>query len=180
VYLLGCGGGGGSSDPVSPIDPTPEVTPTPHPVGPVNTAGLPNFGEVAPGLTRSGQPTAQGFYNLSQAGVNVILKLNMEQELGTPSVATVKKEFSGEVWYQPINFMAIDCNVASQIVDELEARLQEGQFINIQCTRGVDRTALIANLWEMRYGGKTHAQIHSEWGKYGTPEQAVQDCLAKY
>src|SRR5579883_636433 len=40
-----------------------------------NAAGLSNFHQVAPHIYRGGQPTADGFKNLSKMGIKIVLDL---------------------------------------------------------------------------------------------------------
>ena len=173
---LACGGGGGNGSPGTTTT-DPGVTTTT--IGParteVNTAGLGNYGVVIDKqLTRSAQPTAQGFKNLKAAGVTAVLKLNMESESKS---ATEAQEFGGEIWNHPINYMAVDCADAQALADELENRILAGDWIHIHCTRGIDRTALIIGIWKIKYQGETYQSIQSDWKIYGDPSGQMKTCL---
>ena len=195
IYIgqtIGCGGGGSGSssgsDTTTVTEPGSQPTPEPTPIKPIIhiqpvTKNLVNYGVVlANQLSRSGQPTQVGLADIGNSSIDIIVKLNMDVELGTVK-SNDEAKFSGkQVMYRPLNFLgaALSCSDASATADMIWEQIVAGKWVLVHCTRGVDRTELIIGYLKMRYMGQTYAQIQADWGVYGRPADNVIACLQNF
>ncbi len=96
---------------------------------------IPNFAQVAPGLFRGGQPTAQGFTNLLAYGVSNIVVLNCSKD--RPALAMGMR----------VNRFPI--GLARQTILEPKSRALSGAVwaitpgTYVHCQHGQDRTGLV-------------------------------------
>lgn len=128
--------------------------------------GLENLWSVAPGLYRSGQPTAEGFRSLDGLGVRTVVSLrqtvsDLPLAAGT-AVAVVRIPMKSR-------FVAEDRG--ARVVRAMRA-VRAGMEIGgvaVHCRHGSDRTGLIMALWRILYEGWTRQQALDELiaGGYG-------------
>lgn len=102
---------------------------------------LPNFHKVGPGIYRGGQPSAEGWKTLRNAGVSNVVKLNVAGS--TPA--------GFQVVHFPIGCVDQTIGVPSQA--KLRAAvdaIRPGTYV--QCDHGQDRTGLVIAMYRVRCG----------------------------
>ena len=121
--------------------------------------GIDNFGQVAPGIYRGGQPTADGWYFLKSLGVTNVVKLNTDSEGSDPAKAFNVQSFPIP-FSQQLIFEPTESNI-----DAAVNAITEHTFIH--CTHGQDRTGLVVGEYRVRKCGWTKAQARAEMAEYG-------------
>lgn len=109
--------------------------------------GVPNLAQVAPGIYRGGQPTAEGWRYLQSLGVNNVVKLNTVAE-GSDAPA------------QRLGMRVVACpiNLLEQTLGEPNSNqlwlavgnVRLGTYIH--CAHGQDRTGLVVAMYRVRCG----------------------------
>lgn len=121
--------------------------------------GIDNFGEVAPGIYRGGQPNADGWYFLKTLGVTNVIKLNTGSEGLDPKGAFKVQQFpiplTDQLIFEPSK------NLVANAVYAI------GPNTFIHCSHGQDRTGLIIGEYRVRVCGWTKAAARAEMMAYG-------------
>ena len=136
--------------------------------------GLPNFGTVTKKLSRSAQPNEVGFIHLKELGVDIIFKLDRDDEYSD------KKEelnFGGAIFNRSLKTKEVTKEQAINIANELQNELQNNKRVHVHCIKGKDRTGLVIGTWKMLYQNKSYLEIQADWKKYGNPLPNVQVVL---
>lgn len=130
-----------------------------HWAEPVDLAGVPNLHRVTPLIYRSAPPSAEGFHNLAKIGVKTVINLRRTVDDSPLAVGT--------------GLALIHINTTRHVTDGNGAKivlalraLRDAQSpgpVLLHCTRGADRTGIIAALWRMLYQG---------WSR----DQALEEC----
>jgi protein tyrosine/serine phosphatase len=136
--------------------------------------GLPNYGSIRGGLSRSGQPNEIGFEHLASIGVDVIIKLDRDEEY---SLKKERELFKGSVIDKPLNLNTITKGDALRIASQVENKLKEGKKVHVHCKYGKDRTGLVIGTWKIKYKNTSFDEIKKDWKTYGTPAPKVQNIL---
>gem|GEM_PF-1674229 len=122
-----------------------------------------NFGVVAPGIYRGGQPTTCSELSFLKAqGVTSILKLNRDVD------ETPFAEKMG-LHVESIPFNAHTIGSASTCADVQRALsfLATNGPVFVHCTAGKDRTGYIVGLYERTFLGRSIADVMAELHRYG-------------
>jgi protein tyrosine/serine phosphatase len=129
---------------------------------PIAAAGVPNLHQIAPGLYRSAQPTADGMQRLKGMGIRTVISFRAyhddKEALAGTGIRAVRI---------PINTWDIR---DSQVVATLKALKQKGDgpFL-IHCQHGADRTGLMSAMYRIVVQGwdKRRAVDEMTQGGYG-------------
>ena len=122
---------------------------------------VPNFVEVIPALYRGGQPTAAGFRQLGEMGINIVIDLRGSRESEREQVTKLGMQYVPMEWHCPFPR------------DEVFARFLElvrtnpGKKIFIHCRLGDDRVGMMIAAYRMAYQGWSAAAAKSEMRAYG-------------
>lgn len=153
----------GSSVSVHPQEATP--VPAGNAKGSIGTHiildGVPNFGEVTSNLFRGGQPTDQGFQELSKRGVGLVINLRGDSKVERAEVEKLGMQYVSIPWhcaYPKDRQVAEFLNVV---------RSNHDKKIFVHCRLGVDRTGLMVASYRMAEQGWTAARAHREMAAFG-------------
>jgi len=114
---------------------------------------LGNFGIIAPQLYRSAQPDAHGLAIAVALGVDLVLKLNTDEEGQMPARPDVV------VWHWPLGLTAPHDGETYAQVRFMAKAIADGQTLLVQCTHGRDRTGFVAAAYQIVVLGWTLAQV---------------------
>ena len=123
---------------------------------------LPNFHEVAPGITRGAAPTMAGLQKLKAMGVHTIIDLRY---------SPVKQEKAeakrlGLTWINlPMGAEAPTAKQVSTFLATLKKAPADPVFVH--CQHGADRTGCMIGIWRVTQQGWTFPQAWTEMRKYG-------------
>ncbi|MEO7719501.1 MAG: tyrosine-protein phosphatase [Capsulimonas sp.] len=123
---------------------------------------LPNFHEVAPGITRGAAPTMAGLQKLKAMGVHTIIDLRY---------SPVKKEQAeakrlGFTWINlPMGAEAPTQKQVATFLATLKKSPDEPVFVH--CQHGADRTGCMIGIWRVTQQGWAFPQTWAEMRKYG-------------
>lgn len=123
--------------------------------------GIDNFGEVAPGIYRGGQPNADGWYFLKTLGVTNVVKLNTDEEGADPDKAFNVQRFPITLVQQ----LDLPGATLERTVNGAVNAIQPGTFIH--CRRGQDRTGVVVGEYRRRVCGWSKADARKEMIDYG-------------
>ncbi len=126
-------------------------------------SGVPNFAEVTPKLYRGARPTAEGFRNLKQLGVEIVVSLSAgEKETASEQrlVAALGMRYVGISWNR---FRRPANRQVAQFLALVRANPEKKIFVH--CRQGRDRTGVMVAAFRM-------AELH--W----SPEQALEEMAA--
>lgn len=128
-----------------------------------NAAGVGNFHQVAPHIYRGGQPTADGFKNLSKMGIKIVLDLRAGGDEGEKKVV---ESLGMKYVHVPMHGMSRPTN--GQIADALKVLSnKDGGPIFVHCKRGADRTGTVIACYRMTHEDWTAVKALAEAKKYG-------------
>ena len=118
---------------------------------------VPNFVEVTPTLSRGGQPTAAGFRQLAEMGINIVIDLRGSRESEREQVTKLGMQYVPMEWHCPFPR------------DEVFARFLElvRKKIFIHCRLGDDRVGMMIAAYRMAYQGWSAAEAKSEMRAHG-------------
>jgi protein tyrosine/serine phosphatase len=129
-----------------------------------DSANVPNFHTVAPGIYRGAAPTDAGFKQLKAMGIKTIIDLRIAPRL-------VKKERAealslGFTW---INLpMGSDPPTKKQVAVFLSTVKQApSKPVFVHCQHGADRTGCMIGIWRETSQGWPFAQTFAEMRRYG-------------
>ena len=111
--------------------------------------GIPNFGVVAPGIYRGGQPTAEGWRWLAASGVTTSIKLNEERydpEQPALDAGLCVVRLPIDMWQQTLREPAL------AKLRRAVALMDSGEKVYVHCRLGMDRTGLTVYLYRLRHG----------------------------
>ncbi len=127
----------------------------------VITNGVPNLASVAPGVWRSGQPTAAGWHYLKSLGITNVIKLNTVEEVSDWE-ASVDRMM---VYECPITMQQqLFGPVAGQVVCAV-GMISPGCLVH--CEHGQDRTGLVIACYRVWKCGWTKADAEKEMLAHG-------------
>jgi protein tyrosine/serine phosphatase len=143
---------------------------------------LNNLGLVCAGLWRCAQPDTDGFALLSGLHVTTIIKLNDNGEYPDKLESDT---FKGDVICHPyprLFFVPAKEKVVATVQKIIEL-LNNGKYVAVHCTHGVDRTGLVIGAFRIIQLGWTTAQVKEERYLYGVsllrdiPDHAIVELL---
>ena len=108
--------------------------------------GIPNFSQVAPGLWRGGQPTADGWKHLQSLGVKRAVKLNTEEESSDAAAMAPGIEII------PLPITRAEQTIGkpdrATLAAAIAAMERPGTFVH--CEHGEDRTGLVVGAYRVK------------------------------
>lgn len=126
-----------------------------------NVAGVRNFGEVTPELFRGAQPTKEGFEQLQQLGVGIVVDLRDDGSKERDEVTKLGMQYVSIPWrcYDPR-----DASVAQFLT---LVRDNPGKKIFVHCRLGTDRTGMMVAAYRMSRQGWTAQEARKEMEAFG-------------
>ena len=123
--------------------------------------GIPRFGEVTPTLYRGGQPTHEGFGNLAEMGIDIVVDLRGSRDSERRVVTGLGMRYVPLHWqcYSPR-----DENFA-QFLTLL--RENPGKKVFVHCRVGDDRTGMDIAAYRIAEQGWTAEEARKEMEAYG-------------
>jgi len=126
--------------------------------------GLTNVGRVAPGIFRGAQPKPEGYATLKAMGVRTVINLRTrhgERE----AVEAVEMRYV-EI---PMNFMKnIDPVAVRKALSVMTDPANQPVFLH--CSRGKDRSGVVAAVYRMEIDGWSEAEAEAEMEAFGFHE----------
>lgn len=122
--------------------------------------GVPNFGQVTPTLYRGGQPTAEGFENLSRMGIAIIVDTGRSKR-DEALIKHLGMTYDSLPWYCPFPKDAVFERFV-QIVRE-----NPHKKIFVHCRFGDDRTGMMIAAYRMAAEGWTAKEAMQEMHEFG-------------
>jgi tyrosine-protein phosphatase SIW14 len=123
--------------------------------------GVPEFGEVTPKLYRGGQPTKEGFRNLSKMGIKIVVDLRGSRDSERQIVSELGMKYVSLPWrcYHPRD------EPLAQFL--MLIRENPGKKIFVHCRVGDDRTGMNIAAYRMAEQGWTPEEAKKEMEAYG-------------
>ncbi len=123
--------------------------------------GVPNFGEVTPTLYRGAQPSKEGFTNLHELGINVVVDLRGSRASERQVVTGLGMRYVALPWHC---FSPRDEHFAQFL-----ALLREnpGKKVFVHCRLGDDRTGMEIAAYRMAEQGWTAEEARREMEVFG-------------
>ena len=123
--------------------------------------GLDSVGRVASGIYRGAQPEREGFATLKAMGIRTVINLRTRQR------EREAVEAEGMQYVEiPMSFL--------KIVDPAAVRMAlsvmtdpASQPVFVHCSRGVDRTGVVAAVYRMEVDGWSEAEAEAEMEAFG-------------
>lgn len=108
----------------------------------------PNWGEIAPGVFRSSQPSPGQLRRAKALGVRTVLNLRAERNCGA---FVLEEEACAELGLRLVNFQVRSRDVpARELIDELDRLFDELERpLLIHCKSGADRTGIVGALYQI-------------------------------
>ena len=126
--------------------------------------GLTNVGRVAPGIFRGAQPKTEGYATLKAMGVRTVV--NLRTRHGERKAV----EAAGMRYVEiPMSFWK---NVDPAAVRKALSVMTDpaNQPVFVHCSRGVDRTGVVAAVYRMEVDGWSEAEAEAEMEAFGFHE----------
>jgi len=126
--------------------------------------GLANVGRVAPGIFRGAQPTPVGYATLKAMGVRTVINLRTRHG-GRKAV-----EAAGMRYVEiPMSFWKdVDPAVVRMALSAMTDPANQPVFVH--CSRGTDRTGVVAAVYRMEVDGWSEAEAEAEMEAFGFHE----------
>jgi protein tyrosine phosphatase (PTP) superfamily phosphohydrolase (DUF442 family) len=123
--------------------------------------GIPRFGEVTPTLYRGGQPTQEGFNNLAEMGIDIVVDLRGSRESERRLVTSLGMRYVPLHWqcYSPHD------EDFAQFLTLL--RENPGKKVFVHCRVGDDRTGMDIAAYRIAEQGWTAEEARKEMEAYG-------------
>ncbi|MEO6244868.1 MAG: hypothetical protein ABIQ12_05490, partial [Opitutaceae bacterium] len=125
--------------------------------------GIPKFSQVAPGVWRGGQPTAEGWRYLKSLGVKWDVKLNPERQS-----SDAEAEAHGiEIIYLPISWVhqILAKPARTTLAAAVSALTRTNTFVH--CEHGEDRTGLVVGAYRVMIEHWTKHAAYQEMKAHG-------------
>ena len=124
--------------------------------------GLQNFGEVTPTLYRGAQPSPQGFEQLRQMGISIVIDTRAGSRKNERNMVTkLGMKYVQIPWHCPYPSNSLMVKFLTVIRDNPDRR------VFVHCKTGDDRTGLMIAVWRMAEQGWTANQAREEMDAYG-------------
>lgn len=126
--------------------------------------GVPNFHQVAPGITRGAAPTAQGLAALRKMGVHTIIDLRI-----SPKLVKQEKARAAALGFTWVNLpMGSDPPTAAQVTTFLAVLAKAPKEpVFVHCQHGADRTGCMIGIYRVAVQGWAYAPTYAEMRQYG-------------
>lgn len=135
---------------------------TKHPIArKLTLKGVGNFGEVTPTLYRGAQPSNEGFRNLAQMGIAIVVDLRGSRDGERREVTQLGMQYVPIPWHC---FHPRD-EVFAQFFTLL--RENPGKKVFVHCNTGDDRTGMEVAAYRIAEQGWTAAEARAEMEAYG-------------
>jgi protein tyrosine/serine phosphatase len=122
------------------------------------TEDLPRFQEVSPGITRSGQPTADGMNALKALGVRTLLDLTSKVD---PEEEREAQWLGIQIVHVPMG--GVFSPTYTQVDRALSALADPAlRPIHVHCRQGKDRTGVVVAAWRAAAEGRATEQAAKE------------------
>lgn len=124
-------------------------------------AGVKNFGEISPELFRGAQPTREGFEQLQQMGVGIVVDLRDDGGKERAEVTKLGMQYVQIPWhcYDPL-----DASVAQFLT---LVRDNPGKKVFVHCRLGTDRTGMMVAAYRMSRQGWSAQEARKEMEAFG-------------
>jgi protein tyrosine phosphatase (PTP) superfamily phosphohydrolase (DUF442 family) len=123
--------------------------------------GVPKFAEVTPTLYRGSQPSREGFAELAEFGINIVVDLRGSRDKEREEVTKLGMEYVAIPWRC---FHPEDKDFA-QFLKLL--REHPGSKVFVHCNTGIDRTGMMVAAYRIAEQGWTAADARKEMDAYG-------------
>jgi tyrosine-protein phosphatase SIW14 len=126
--------------------------------------GLTNIGRMAPGILRGAQPEREGFATLKAMGIRTVI--NLRTRHGEREAV----EAAGMRYVEiPMSFWKdVDPAVVRMALSVMTDPVNQPVFVH--CSRGVDRTGVVAAVYRMEVDGWSEAEAEAEMEAFGFHE----------
>ena len=128
-------------------------------------ASIPNFHAVNERVYRGGQPSAQGFVDLSRLGVKTVLNLREEDDTSKYEKKLVK-ELGMRYVHVPMKGMSTpsdqQISKSLHVLDDPDAGP-----VFVHCQRGADRTGAVIACYRVKHDNWRNAEALAEARQYG-------------
>jgi protein-tyrosine phosphatase len=128
----------------------------------INLSGVPNAGQVTPKLYRGAQPTPEGFRQLKEMGVGVVVDVRLTgRDKEKQQVTKLGMQYISLPWhcYFPKD------KVMARFLTVL--REHRGEKVFVHCRYGDDRTGMMIAAYRMANQGWTPAEARKEMEVFG-------------
>jgi tyrosine-protein phosphatase SIW14 len=123
--------------------------------------GIPRFGEVPPTLYRGAQPTQEGFSNLAQMGINIVVDLRGSRQSERRLVTRLGMR------YVPLHWQCFSPRDEDFAKFLTLLRENPGKKVFVHCRVGDDRTGMDIAAYRIAEQGWTAQEARKEMEAYG-------------
>jgi protein tyrosine/serine phosphatase len=129
-----------------------------------DSADLPNFHSVSPGIYRGAAPTESGLRKLKQMGVRTVIDLRI-----APKTVKKEKQLAESLGFKWINLPMSDQPPTQAQVDTLLGALRgaKKEPVFVHCQHGADRTGCMLGIYRESMEGWDYDKTYKEMLKYG-------------
>jgi tyrosine-protein phosphatase SIW14 len=122
----------------------------------VSVSGVPDFAQVTPTFYRGGQPTRQGFENLREMGIKVVVDLRGDRKSDRQLVHQLGIEYVAIPWHCPFPHD----ETFARFLTLMRANASRKVFVH--CRLGDDRVGMMVAAYRMAEQGWTAEQAMKE------------------
>ncbi len=126
----------------------------------VSDSAIDNFGRVAPGITRGGQPSDKALELMAKDGVKTIVDLRMTG-IGTVNEEAAAKHLGMNYVHIPMTLLTPNKDQVAKFLDVVNKPANLPVFIH--CRQGADRTGTLCAIYRRKVQGwdfdKTYAEM---------------------
>jgi tyrosine-protein phosphatase SIW14 len=123
--------------------------------------GISNVAEVTPNLYRGGVPSKEGFQELGQMGINIVVDLRGSHAVERKEVTELGMQYVALPWHCPFPRDAVFARFLSLL------RENSGKKVFVHCRLGDDRAGMMIAAYRMAEQGWTPQAAMKEMEAYG-------------